>query len=394
MFPEVSTAWGARSPAARIPRGAHGPAPAALALLALAGAACSYDPQVPSGVVRCNSEGDCPAGFGCVLVADSPAKVCCAAGACEAVEEDAASPGGEGPRGDRAAPDAAPVVDARPAGAPADGPAPATPDAPFAVDAAVDASARDAAPTDLPAPPPVDAPPADLRAADEPLPPDMAASACPTPRGGPALAAAGAFCIDVTEVTNRQYQAFLDAGATLPPPQQPPVCAWNASFVPDPFGGGWPAPAARGEHPVVSVDWCDARAFCAWAGKRLCTRAEWEGVCTNGGKTKFPYGAALDSTACNTHQTGTLETVPVTTKPRCVTVDPKVYDLSGNVEEWIDDCGATPSAPDQQKCLVVGGNWGDTGSDELECHMGNYPDVRSLPYVRRGFRCCASRAGP
>lgn len=67
---------------------------------------------------------------------------------------------------------------------------------------------------------------------------------------------------------------------------------------------------------MVCVDFCDAIAFCKWAGKRLCgsldapkntllesdelvevaasIRFEWADACTQGGKTKWPYGFCAD----------------------------------------------------------------------------------------------------
>lgn len=82
------------------------------------------------------------------------------------------------------------------------------------------------------------------------------------------VGSAGAYCMDATEVTNADYAAFL--AANPPTSGQVAWCAWNTSYLP-PFG--WPA-TGKENHPVVRVDWCDARAYCKWAGKRA-LREDW-----------------------------------------------------------------------------------------------------------------------
>ncbi len=149
------------------------------------------------------------------------------------------------------------------------------------------------------------------------------------------------FFIDRHEVTQSEYAQCVEAGACAPP-------AWERCDVLDLSTGqrrtgpreGLQAPNL----PVVCVDWGQARAFCAWAGGRLPTEAEWEKAARGPeGARELPWGEAWDPAALNWGETGGLGAydghegiAPVGAYPRGASPY-GALDMGGNVWEWVAD---------------------------------------------------------
>ncbi len=149
------------------------------------------------------------------------------------------------------------------------------------------------------------------------------------------------FWLDLTEVTRDQYALFLVDTAYRPPYVDEDWAreGWN-------WDGPTPPPGT-GDHPVVLVHWYDARAYCAWAGKRLPTEAEWQRAALGPASEErlFPWGNAYDGARLN-HGTllppnyddsdGWERTSPVGSFPAGASPE-GVQDLFGNAWEWVED---------------------------------------------------------
>lgn len=233
---------------------------------------------------------------------------------------------------------------------------------------------------------------------EEPLPD----GACPD-KGGPVMkrveAGAVSFCIDSTEVTREQYDAFLKSA----PAGGVAECAWKSAAAYTP-SEGWPYTAMTKDHPVVGVDWCDAKAFCAWAGKRMCgaigggpannadiqlpAKSEFVFACTQGGTRSYPYGSVYNPNACNGADLAANKTTPVGSLAGCQGGFSGLYDLSGNVHEWLNGCDpSTADAAPDQYCAISGSAFTHSASD-MHCTFME-PIERRARLDELGFRCCS-----
>jgi iron(II)-dependent oxidoreductase len=136
------------------------------------------------------------------------------------------------------------------------------------------------------------------------------------------------FYIDKYPVTNSQFKAFLDAAHYRP--------ADATNFLKDWTGGQYPQ--GWDNKPVTWVSQDDARAYAAWAGKRLPREWEWQFAAQGTDGRVYPWGNEWDSAAVPAPDRGRKLSAP-----DAVDAHPKgasafgVMDLVGNVWQWTDE---------------------------------------------------------
>ena len=152
------------------------------------------------------------------------------------------------------------------------------------------------------------------------------------------------FAVGVYEVTVREFERFVDAVGYTVENECSTYEAGRSDVRP---GRNWQNPGYRQteEYPVVCVSWDDAWAYVGWlsqqTGKayRLLSEAEWEYVARAGTETRYHWGDAVGRNLANCDGCGSRwddsQAAPVGS---FVANGWGVYDLHGNVWEWVADC--------------------------------------------------------
>ena len=194
------------------------------------------------------------------------------------------------------------------------------------------------------------------------------------------------FYIDRYEVTNRQYQEFVDQGGYQKREY------WKEKFIRDgkelsweqamdllrdstgrPGPATWEAghyPEGQADYPVGGVSWYEAAAYAEFAGKSLPVIAQW-------------YLAAPSSIAKYIIQQSNFSLSAPAPVGKYQGVGPfGTYDMAGNVSEWCRNEAGGNSR------YILGGTWNTSSADYFE--PGNAP-----PFDRtadNGFRCVRNTA--
>ena len=207
------------------------------------------------------------------------------------------------------------------------------------------------------------------------------------------------FWIDQTEVTNAMYALCVQDGA----------CRQPDEFIlldqPDYYNS-----PEFANYPIMEVTWEDARTYCAWAGRRLPTEAEWEKAARGPDERLYPWGNDqvtgnrdnfCDRNCPRSYQDTGLDdgyalTAPVGSYPDGASPY-GVLDMAGNLREWTSSLywPYPYQSNDGREDLSVagyrvvrGGHWDGTADFGLSAYrFEDHPDYQSSCV---GFRCASS----
>ena len=187
------------------------------------------------------------------------------------------------------------------------------------------------------------------------------------------------FYIDKYEVTNGSYRTFTDSTGY----PQPPAPSWDPYYF------------TKSTHPVWNVSWRDAQTYCANAGKRLPTEAEWEKAARGSSPGSRFWANWCIAGLANLKGAGLAMPAPIGSYP--ADVSPYgVYDVAGNVHEWVNDRyglyggNPIPLEPTGSAKVVRGGSYAIAPA-ELSPSWRASLDPAITPGTDSpvGFRCAA-----
>jgi formylglycine-generating enzyme len=198
------------------------------------------------------------------------------------------------------------------------------------------------------------------------------------------------FYIDKFELTNGRYLEFVKATNHRIPqnPKNATRNLWQGDTITE----------SLADRPVVNVDWADANAYCQWAGKRLPTEAEWEKAAKGTADRRFPWGNVEPTNKhlnFNQQWIGEKTLMPVGSYE--LGKSPfGVYDMAGNVWEWVNDWydakyyekspAKNPPGPETgTKRVLRGSGWqNETPTVRIFTRVDSDPTIRN---ESTGFRC-------
>ena len=189
-----------------------------------------------------------------------------------------------------------------------------------------------------------------------------------------------AFWIDRTEVTNEMYRRCVESDVCTAP-------AHSSRYHANEYE----------KHPALGISWDQAVQYCAWAGRRLPTEAEWEKAARGTDGRLYPWGTeAPDSSRLNfdhlVDDTTEVGKYPAGASPY------GVLDMAGNVWEWVADGydeGYYAKSPEQNpqsdnpvnRRVLRGGSWNTEAHNvRVANRFWAFPGRNDTD----GFRCALS----
>lgn len=187
------------------------------------------------------------------------------------------------------------------------------------------------------------------------------------------------FYMDKYEVTNKEYQVFVDAGGysnagywnfpyqeenrSIPFQEAIPMFIDKTGFPGPATWEGGTYPEGTDDLPVTGISWFEAAAYANFTGKSLPSIYHWDRAALTWGSNEITKTANLNSRGL---------------KPVGISLNRfGVYDLAGNAREWC----ANPAGNDQR--YILGGGWNDFAYGFNDAYAQS-PFDRS---VTNGFRC-------
>ncbi len=223
------------------------------------------------------------------------------------------------------------------------------------------------------------------------------------------------FFMEDKEVTYDQYMAFLNS---MGPNSHRTGCQGqlciatraeepNSNVIFD--SANYRVNNAILNYPVAGVTWYGASAYCAAIGRRLPSEAEWEHAGRGATNSLYPWGDTFDVTLARTSRPREENTALV--GPKAVGSYPtgaySLYDMSGNVAEWVNDWysatyytqqASSSSAvvnpqgpPAGTEKVVRGGSWDSVPFFSRSVHRQSAPPNDQKLWI--GFRCASNTSG-